>query len=210
MTKPKTPKRTHMNQPPPQFDLTNCTPQELAEQIRAGALGDLATLIHLALELRLHADQSETRYMKLLYAIQLSDIWRQIDIGTFENFLTRHCHCDPVRYHTGVVVFQTIPAARVEAISFGAAREVAKVADPQRREQALRLCEQWAQDNQRPPSPQTARKLAGIGPVGPSPQTQRRLSMEEENVRLRTEIDRLRTLVVNLGGDPDARPEAAE
>lgn len=199
-----------MNTPPNLPDFANCTPQELADQIRAGGLGDLANLIRLALEFRQHADQAEVRYMKLLYAIELSDLWRQIDVGTYENFLTRHCRCDPVRYRTGVVVFQTIAAPRVNVISFAAAREVAKIDDPQRRERGLRSCEQWAEENGRPPSPQTARKLAGIRPVEPSPGAQRRQSLEEENDGLRREIDRLRNLVVSLGGDPDAGTRAAE
>lgn len=200
-----------MNTPSNLPDIEGCTPQELADQIRTGRLGDLANLIRLALEFRQHADQAEARYMKLLYAIELSDLWRQIDVGTFENFLTRHCRCDPIRYRTGVVVFQTIPAPRVNVISFAAAREVAKIDDPARREQGIRCCEQWAEENGRPPSPQTARKLAGIQPTGPSPGTRRRQSLEEENADLRREIDRLRNLVVSLGGDPDdAGTRAAE
>ncbi len=188
--------------------IVNSTPEDLAAQIRAGELGDLAALIALALEFRLHADQSEMIYMKLLYAIELSDLWRGIDVGTYENFLTRHCRCDPVRYRTGVCVFQRVPATRVAAISFAAAREISKIDDAQRREEGLRRCERWAQDNGRPPSQQTARKLADMGPVGASPQTQRRQALEAENEALRREIDRLRNLVVSLGGNPDNQAAA--
>ena len=194
----------------PVFDMIARQVEDVAEEVRNGTHGDLATVTSLAMEFRQQADAGEHNFILFLRAIELSGIWNQVDAGNFLKFLERNHICGPERYTHGVRTLQLIPIEHIPCISFAAAKEIAKIPDPPRREQALERTLQWAQDNGRPPSPETTRRLAGIIPVTQETPAQRReRELREENVALRREVDRLRALVLTLGGDPDARPEAA-
>lgn len=194
-------------------DLTNLldtlTPEQVADEIRSGRLGDIACILTLILQFREEADAGERRLMILLHGTFLSDLWRPVNSGTFENFLDRIAHISPVRYRNGLLALQVIPAPVAREIGFEGAKIAAKVADPQRREEGIRRCQDWVQTNGRPISAETARRIVGLGPTLPNAAMQRRMALEEENQQLRAEIQRLRNLVVSLNGDPDAGRDGA-
>ncbi len=202
-----------MTMPTPDLNLADLldtlTPEQVAVEIRDGRLGDIANILRLVLQFREEADAGERRLAILLYAVDLSDLWRPINSGTFENFLEWHAHVSPVRYHNGLRALQVIPASVAREIGFEGAKVAARIDDPQRREEGVRRCQAWVRTNGRPISAETARRVVGLGPAAPNPSTQRRMAVEEENAQLRAEVQRLRNLVVSLGGDPDAGRDAA-
>jgi hypothetical protein len=194
----------------PTFDISNRTPEALSQEISSGVHGDLLAVTRLAMEFKACADRAEKDFIVFLRAIELSGVWQQTDCGTFTKFLERNYIATNERYEAGVKALTLIAAPVISAISFASAREVAKISDPVRREAGVQRMTRWADDNGRPPSAQTTRKLLGLQNVTqPTPKASRIEVLETENAQLRAEVDRLRGLVLRLGGDPDGA-QAAE
>ena len=196
---------------PPALNVRHRSPEDIAVEIRAGAYGDLNQLVTLAMAMRQASDDAERDNIVFLRAREISEVWAQTDDGTYLRFLERNHIITPARYQQGCRTLQVIPATTIDVISFASAQEVAKIADEPRREEALCRVRQWAAANGRPPSPQTTREIAGVqNPRLESPQARRIRELDAENNRLRADVDRLRGLVVSLGGNPDAGAQAAE
>ncbi len=196
----------------PVFELGTRTPEDLAHEIASGAHGDLIAVTQLAMEFKACADRAEKDFIFFLRSIELSTIWTHgCDAGTFIKYLERNHVCSAERYTTGVRTLSLIPATVITTISFAAAKEVSRIDDPVRREEGVQRMVRWASDKGRPPSAETTRNLLGLRPVTqPSPVAVRLQNAETEIVGLRAEVDRLRALVVSLGGNPDVVVEAAE
>jgi septal ring factor EnvC (AmiA/AmiB activator) len=184
-------------------------PDQLVEEMRDGAFGDIAQIIELISELKKEADTTEHRLILVLHALNSSGVWKSVQPGTFENFLDRNAHVSPTRYANGVLALKLVPIAVIQEISFQAAKVIAKIEDPQVRQEKLQQCQDWVRNNGRTMSSEKARDIAGI-PSTLSSTTARREALEQQIASLKTEIQRLRNLVVSLGGNPDKEDVAAE
>jgi hypothetical protein len=195
----------------PVFDLGTRTPEDLAQEIASGAHGDLMAVTQLAREFKACADRAEKDFIVFLRGLELSNIWTSTDAGTFISYVVRNHIISPDRYANGVRTLNLVPATVITTISFAAAKEVSRIADPVRRDEGVQRMVQWAADRGRPPSAQETKTLLGLRSVAqPTPQAARLQNAETEIAGLRAEVDRLRALVVSLGGDPDDRSQAAE
>ncbi len=183
------------------------TANQWAKEIASGEHGGLDALAELVLEYLRRADAGERDLICLLRGIELSGVWKEAHTGAFTGWL-KTVHIDPDRYQRGLRALDEVPAEVIDTAGFALAKQLTRIADPERRAEAQAIGIEKAKVHGAPLPERTARDIVQpfIQPTL-SPYQKRIRELEQANVALQAEVDRLRALVVRLGGDPDAREE---